>query len=71
MSDRGRLVLLLLVSVLFIATGMVERQLGPLHPPHRPRCEEDAGCWDCTTMGNRVCGSENNGRGAHVRASQD
>jgi len=20
-------------------------------------CEEDEPCWDCTTMGNRICGS--------------
>lgn len=22
------------------------------------RCEEDEPCWDCTTMGNRICGKE-------------
>lgn len=23
-----------------------------------PACYEDDPCWDCTTMGNRICGTE-------------
>lgn len=23
------------------------------------RCEEDQSCWDCSTMGNRICGPIN------------
>lgn len=23
------------------------------------QCEEDQACWDCATMGNRVCGPDN------------
>lgn len=32
--------------------------LAPLLGPNRSpiRCTEDMACWDCTTMGNRVCG---------------
>jgi hypothetical protein len=32
---------------------------GPsVHRPNRVvACEEDQPCWDCTTMGNRKCGS--------------
>lgn len=22
-----------------------------------PRCEEDEPCWNCATMGNRICGN--------------
>lgn len=22
----------------------------------QPACQEDEPCWDCTTMGNRICG---------------
>lgn len=24
---------------------------------HTQRCEEDQACWNCHTMGNRVCGN--------------
>lgn len=24
--------------------------------PHFGSCEEDEPCWDCSTMGNRICG---------------
>lgn len=24
--------------------------------PGPPRCEEDMACWNCHTMGNRICG---------------
>jgi hypothetical protein len=23
---------------------------------HKPRCEEDEACWNCQTMGNKICG---------------
>ena len=28
-------------------------------PDRSVRCEEDQPCWDCHTMGNRVCGPVN------------
>jgi hypothetical protein len=29
----------------------------PAHqPPDSVRCREDMPCWDCQTMGNRICG---------------
>lgn len=30
------------------------------HPEIEPdqRCTEDMSCWDCTTMGNRICGPD-------------
>ena len=27
---------------------------GPQHPQ---RCEEDMPCWNCNTMGNKICGT--------------
>lgn len=29
---------------------------GNFPPTERPPCMEDEPCWDCTTMGNHVCG---------------
>lgn len=29
--------------------------IAPAHPVVQV-CEEDQPCWDCTTMGNRICG---------------
>ena len=26
------------------------------HPGHSEQCQEDDPCWDCHTMGNRICG---------------
>jgi len=26
--------------------------------PEPPACQEDEPCWDCTTMGNLICGPE-------------
>lgn len=30
----------------------------PWHPTprHTPQCQEDQPCWNCHTMGNRICG---------------
>lgn len=55
-----------------LAAGMVVSSLGyglvsavelhaaPAAPAHPTvsvaACEEDQPCWDCTTMGNRICG---------------
>lgn len=35
--------------------------LATYHPeadttPPTTRCEEDMPCWDCSTMGNKICG---------------
>lgn len=30
-------------------------------PPTPTACVEDMPCWDCNTMGNKVCGPQNEG----------
>ena len=42
------------LGFLYIARAGAE----PVQPPPAPAqvCEEDQPCWDCTTMGNRICG---------------
>lgn len=35
----------------FLAAGWVRQADGPT-----ATCAEDMACWDCTTMGNRICG---------------
>jgi hypothetical protein len=51
-------VIMALTLSVFIATVLVSRTVtGLLAPPQiTPVCEEDMPCWDCTTMGNRICG---------------
>ena len=44
-----RLVLVVFLASLFLATGWLETSI-------HTRCEEDKPCWNCQTMGNRVCG---------------
>ena len=44
-----RFVLLLALLVLVPSAVRAES-------PPPPACEEDEECWDCTTMGNQVCG---------------
>ena len=44
------------------AAGMVMAWALPrIIDPHTTvnvvRCEEDQPCWDCTTMGNKICGA--------------
>lgn len=42
-----------------VMTGLLAVQCAPAISPSgaRPvRCTEDMACWDCHTMGNRVCG---------------
>jgi hypothetical protein len=48
------------MRALLLATALT---LGPLlgwatHHEPPPRCTEDMSCWDCTTMGNGVCGPQ-------------
>lgn len=40
----------LLIFMFVSAVGVVATM------PDAPRCEEDQACWDCSTMGNLVCG---------------
>lgn len=35
--------------------GPTDESLAPA-VDRRPTCQEDMACWDCETMGNRVCG---------------
>ena len=32
--------------------------LGQLYLASSEACMEDQACWDCTSMGNRICGEE-------------
>ena len=56
---------LALLVMLFVA-GMVSEWLAPtVHVTEigdawsQAPCQEDMPCWDCETMGNRICGVEN------------
>lgn len=42
----------------FLYTGPVEALPPICGGDALVRCEEDQPCWDCTTMGNRVCGPQ-------------
>ncbi len=43
------------VQVIVIGFSINQR----MNPHPKPvRCEEDMPCWDCTTMGNKVCGPQ-------------
>jgi hypothetical protein len=52
---RAALAVALLALVVWAGwtTRNVDSETGrPVHPV----CQEDAACWDCHTMGNRICG---------------
>ena len=46
-----------LTGAVLAGCTIIDRVSGP-GDDRRPvtRCEEDMPCWDCSTMGNRVCG---------------
>ena len=69
MTARSYFVRIMICAALWFASGwMIGRAIDalPISPaprdssneesPVQPRCEEDMPCWDCTTMGNRICG---------------
>lgn len=64
---RRRLVLLLILcAVALYAVAVHEGVITAEEPPsYSPDllapCQEDEPCWDCTTMGNRVCGPTTEG----------
>ncbi len=43
----------LIVAVWFAAVGLAPQVQA--HPGHSA-CQEDEACWNCTEMGNRICG---------------
>lgn len=56
-----RLALMVAVTATTLTTlGLSARaetdQLIPTPPTQAP-CQEDDACWDCNTMGNRICGT--------------
>lgn len=48
--------LVLFVYVAVIVVGGVQRMDVWQHGPDATACAEDDPCWDCSTMGNKVCG---------------
>lgn len=42
------------LALLFLAPAPAAPEV--LSPASHIRCEEDMPCWDCTTMGNGICG---------------
>lgn len=46
--------IILFLLVVFPATG------GDVTTVPYHQCEEDEPCWDCETMGNRICGKDHN-----------
>lgn len=54
-----RWVLALIIVALVLWASHLEYEAGAQEwpPPGRgDNCTEDMECWDCTTMGNRICG---------------
>lgn len=52
-------VLSLLVALTFIVLAVGAARGAQANLKGNPtivRCEEDMPCWDCSTMGNRICG---------------
>lgn len=45
-------------TVLLMAAGLMMPASPPSPGPAVSSCEEDQPCWDCTTMGNRICGPD-------------
>ena len=50
---RWVLAILVLALVLWVSHVEYATEAGAQSPA---RCEEDMPCWDCETMGNRICG---------------
>ena len=46
--DRDLIVILTVITIMFMVL-MWAAQV-------EPRCTEDMSCWDCSTMGNKICG---------------
>lgn len=55
-----RLLLILIPAAILVgplaSTASTMRDVHLIPPLVIERCEEDMPCWDCTTMGNRICG---------------
>lgn len=55
MTNAGILAIVFLVMMLAVLT------FGVFHNNYRLdrlECQEDMACWDCETMGNKICGGK-------------
>lgn len=59
-AERGVFFLLVVVAavVALLLSGCDKPATGTPSPAPVASCEEDQPCWDCHTMGNKVCGPE-------------
>jgi len=53
---RFRLGLLIVITLLVFALMAINSRLDNDRLFQDGTCQEDDPCWDCTTMGNHVCG---------------
>lgn len=53
---RAIVALFIFTAALMPFTGACDDMSQRGRTPDDVRCEEDMPCWDCTTMGNRICG---------------
>jgi hypothetical protein len=61
LTSRGQDALLILTVLLAFTLGFFANVWWPYtrdldHHARTTVCEEDQSCWDCHTMGNRICG---------------
>jgi hypothetical protein len=52
-----KLAIIFLLTALMILVTQTRGTYADRHHSERTACLEDEPCWDCRTMGNRVCGS--------------
>jgi hypothetical protein len=75
--NRHRLIATLAATVAISTTGAAWAITpGPTTTQHAgsdvpPACQEDQPCWDCQTMGNRICGPVQVLEGCHYSADDD
>lgn len=46
----------LAITLLLLGMAVAGKVESPVYDPVSIDCEEDQACWDCETMGNRICG---------------
>lgn len=56
--ERGVFGLVTVVAVVAVLLAGCKPVEGKPSPAPVAACEEDQPCWDCHTMGNKVCGPE-------------
>lgn len=49
---KARIALAVVILAAAVGIGVAH------HPSKSVRCTEDMSCWDCRTMGNRICGEQ-------------